>query len=328
MSNSASSTTLFNLKDEYLKAKKEVLTASDNLSGSSKRKKIQDIIRYKYDEKAKRAASKNARAEKRAAKIAMTAEEEESLRRSATILEAKSSIYEKLSIGSKSELPDNILVDFSQKKSLDKSIDINYSNSNIPSQSYYEGEVKEDMDEVYFSNIDNGEVRSKGVGFFAFSKDVNIRKQQMAFLNSMRESTEMSRKAFLASKQKQEKEKLNRLNRLRKKHNLSPLERLPGSKPETVNEGSDTENQDEISADERLQSDKSVTETLEDAFMKRQKTLWEERVEELRNERDAEFAPYYQGGVSNNVTDDIDEEELDEDSEAILNFIETVKARF
>lgn len=355
MSSNKKATTLFNLKDEYLKAKQEVHNA--NLVPTSN-KKIKDIIQFKKEEKVKKTTEKSSKQRRRDARLALTEQEEQDLAKSKSKLEAKSAVYEKLLNKAGEECSENILVDFSQKRSeevnTDTSSALGSGGTPLPE------EVRGD-DEVHFANVDHGEVRSKGVGFYTFSEDPVTRKQQMEFLNSMRETTERSRELFLAGKRKKREEKLGRINRLRGRLGMESLVFLPGESEEQVVEpdeedghvttegqgGNDgvTDSNDahsktvervpNITAGRGLIPGKSI----EEQFLQREQSLWEKRVEELRNEREMEFAPYYQTdnvthshirnnashSRGNNEDSSMRQDDIDEESSEIVNFISFVR---
>merc|ERR1712025_218077 len=119
----------------------------------------------------------------------------------------------------------------------------------------------------------------------------------MDFLNSMRESTERSREIFLASKQKRKKEKLDRLNRLRKRLEMAPLENLPNEKLDEDKIDTEINNQSVPGKNiDDIPQNVDIGRSIEEKFLIREQTLWEKKVEELRNEREMEFAPVYDTG--------------------------------
>ena len=323
MSSTKKATTLFNLKDEYLKAKQEI----DNSNQGSSNKKIKDIIQYKKVENDKKAAGKSAKQRKRDARLALTEREEEDLARSKSVLEAKSAVYDKLlnKVGDSSE---HILVDFSQKRAEGHPTSYNTSPTIISRD-----EEEPTPDEVHFANVDHGEVRSKGVGFYNFSEDPETRKQQMEFLDSMRETTERSRELFLAAKNKRRQEKLDRLNRLRKRLGLVPLVCLPNEELEEVELEPYEEYKDEGVKEEGGTSNfiqpgttnkekPNLERSIEEKFLLREQSLWEKKVEDLRSEREMEFAPVYD---TYNAFQSSGQKEIDEESYEIVNFISFVR---
>ena len=326
MTSTSKAATLFNLKDEYLKAKSD--SNKSVAQGPSHHKKLKDIIQYKKAEKEKRIADRSAKQRKREQRLALSEEEEKDLANSRSILEAKSAVYDKL-LQRDGDASENILVDFTQKRIEGHEIPFDYNSR--PSQiekKFSDGrmESEPEYDEIHLSHVDKGEIRSKGVGFYSFSKDPETRRQQMEFLNSMRESTERSREIFLASKQKRTKEKLGRLNRLRKRLEMSPLEKLPNERSEVhaiktdnvINQAApDTE---VVANAQNIDMEKSI----EEKFLIREQTLWKKKVEELRNEREMEFAPVYGADGSGRSTVE-EEEEFGEDDDAIVNFISFVR---
>jgi len=337
MSSTSKATTLFNLKDEYLKAKSDTDKTSNQASNNHK--KLKDIIHYKKAEKDKRLAEKTAKQRKRAERLALTEKEEQDLANSRSILEAKSAVYDKL-LQRDGESSENILVDFSQKRIEGQEIPFDYKSKPRYSddQKVDVDEVEVEYDEVHLSNVDKGEIRTKGVGFYSFSKDPEIRRQQMDFLNSMRESTEKSREIFLATKKKRKQEKLDRLNRLRKRLDMTPLTVLPNEK--SVAQGDINSNEvEDVSnlnsnapANSQAQSSNNptkpmnVAKSIEEKFLIREQTLWERKVEELRNEREMEFAPVYDtyGSQTSSRVED-NNEDFGEEDDAIVNFISFVR---
>ena len=325
MTSTSKAATLFNLKDEYLKAKSD--TNKSVAQGPSNHKKLKDIIQYKKAEKEKRLAERSAKQRKREQRLALSEKEEKDLANSRSILEAKSAVYDKL-LQRDGDASENILVDFTQKRIEGHEIPFDYNSR--PSQteknvSDDRARSEPDYDEIHLSHVDKGEIRSKGVGFYSFSKDPETRRQQMDFLNSMRESTERSREIFLASKQKRKKEKLDRLNRLRKRLEMSPLEQLPNERSEdSAIETNDANNQ-AAPGTEIVPNAQNVDigKSIEEKFLKREQTLWEKKVEELRNEREMEFAPVYGPGGPSRLSEE--EEELGEEDDAIVNFISFVR---
>ena len=338
MSSTSKATTLFNLKDEYLKAKSD--TNKSVAQGSNNHKKLKDIIHYKKAEKEKRLAEKNAKQRRRAERLALTEKEEQDLANSRSILEAKSAVYDKL-LQRDGESSDSILVDFSQKRIDGHEIPFDYkSKANHSNNEDYRERVDDsepEYDEIHLSHVDKGEIRTKGVGFYSFSKDSETRKQQMDFLNSMRESTERSREIFLATKKKRKQEKLERLNRLRKRLDMTPLTILPNEKSEDNDAVDSNDNENASNSNSKALVDaqdrssnpnhpSDVTKSIEEKFLIREQTLWEKKVEELRNEREMEFAPVYDTYDSSRaVRTDEDDEDLGEDDDAIVNFISFVR---
>lgn len=339
MASTSKATTLFNLKDEYLKAKLDTKLSSQT---SSNHKKLKDIIHYKKAEKEKRLAEKDAKLKKRAARLALTEQEEQNLAKSRSILEAKTAVYDKL-LHQEGDSSENILVDFSQKRSEGHTkSQIAFDYDSKPAHSDETASILDEpsfeSDEVHLSNVDKGEIRTKGVGYYSFSKDPEIRKQQMDFLNSMRESTERSRELFLSAKKKRKQDKLERINRLRKRLDMSPLTVLPNDKPddeaELENDVTQTDSRiSEITSDNKQSQAHSSTKPLpspdigksiEEKFLIREQTMWERKVEELRNEREMEFAPVYDTYNSRSQVN-IGEEELDDEDDAIVNFISFVR---
>ena len=341
MSSTSKASTLFNLKDEYLKAKSD--TNKSTAQGPNNHKKLKDIIHYKKEEKDKRQAERNAKQRKREERLALTQKEKQDLENSRSILEAKSAVYDKL-LKRDGESSENILVDFSQKRIEGHEIPFDYTSRtrNYDENSVPVDESEAEYDEIHLSNVDKGEIRSKGVGFYSFSKDPETRKQQMDFLNSMRESTEKSREIFQATKTKRKQEKLDRLNRLRKRLNMDPLTVLPNE--ESVEDDkldpdvSEIVPQPEPNSTANSQSSQplDVGKSIEEKFLIREQTLWEKKVEELRNEREMEFAPVYPGQLypgnydapvypGNNDAGRTEEQELDEEDDAIVNFISFVR---
>ena len=326
MTSTSKAATLFNLKDEYLKAKSD--TNKSVAQGPSNHKKLKDIIQYKKAEKEKRLAERSAKQRKREQRLALSEKEEQDLANSRSILEAKSAVYDKL-LQRDGDASENILVDFTQKRMEGHEIPFDYNSR--PSKT--EKNVSDDRagsepeyDEIHLSHVDKGEIRSKGVGFYSFSKDPETRRQQMDFLNSMRESTERSREIFLASKQKRKKEKLDRLNRLRKRLEMSPLEKLPNERSEDNAIETDDVN-DQAARDTEIVTNAQnvdIGKSIEEKFLIREQTLWEKKVDELRNEREMEFAPVYGTGGPSKLTVE-EEEELGEEDDAIVNFISFVR---
>eukprot|EP00116_Pleurobrachia_bachei_P002045 sb/3462307/ len=340
-------TTLFNLREEYLKAKQST-TRSSSDQGSSKQRKLKDIIQYRKEVKDKKQAERDAKQRKREARLALTVEEESALARSKSVLEAKTAAYDKLIRDSHREASESVLVDFSQKRSdgQDKvAIAYDYNNPSASKYRDVDGNINEGVvgpDEVHFANVDHAEVRSKGVGFYSFSEDTSVRAEQMEFLNSMRETTEKSKEIFEAVKLKRRQEKLDRLNRLRKRLNMSPpLDMLPREvlKEEGEDEKIDkvqlTEEADKVRREEEeKRRQTAVGRSIEEKFLVKEKTLWEKKVEQLREEREMDFAPVYNGrtgqeeslgadneGYNLGAGAGVEEEDLGEDDEAITNFI-------
>jgi hypothetical protein len=70
----------------------------------------------------------------------------------------------------------------------------------------------------------------------------------------------------------------------------------------------------------------NVAKSIEEKFLIREQTLWERKVEELRNEREMEFAPVYDtyGSQTSSMVED-DNEDYGEEDDAIVNFISFVR---
>lgn len=323
MASNSKATTLFNLKEEYLAAKHSTRTPA---AGTNTHKKLKDIIHYTPRDvtklKNKKQREREARERRRAARLALTEQEQEDLARSRSVLEAKTAVYDKL-LRHKGDTSENVLVDFSQKRADREdddqegpSVEISYDYDNPAPRPYHEHHQPDlGPDEVHLSNVDKGEVRSKGVGFYTFSTDSQTRKQQMEFLNSMRESTERSRELYRVAKEKKRQQKIERLNRLRKRLNLAPIDRLPGEK-EPVEEAP-VESETVPTESDPAPAQPDPVKSLEEKFLVRERSMWERKVEELRGEREMEFAPRYGG--------EEEEEELGEEDEAIVNFISFVR---
>ena len=77
MSSTSKASTLFNLKDEYLKAKSD--TNKSTAQGPNNHKKLKDIIHYNKEEKDKRQAERNAKQRKREERLALTQKEKQDL---------------------------------------------------------------------------------------------------------------------------------------------------------------------------------------------------------------------------------------------------------
>jgi len=333
MTSTSKVTTLFNLKDEYLKAKLET-RSSESAQPSGKRKKLKDIINYKKEEKDKKSLEKAAKEKKRAARLALTEAEANDLARSRSVLEAKSAVYDKLS-RQVDDVSTSVLVDFSQKKPQDNtgaSIAFDYNATSRRNYSQEDGPEVEEIqgpDEIHFANVDHGEVRSKGVGFYSFSDDPLTRTQQMDFLKSMRDSTERSRELYLTAKNKRRQEKVDRLNRIRKRMNLEPIERLPNEKDETEQVEAPLLEENTIMPSANTVPTENIAKTIEEKFLKREKTLWEKKVDELRGEREINFAPTYTPNQQRDVAQEYrmeeEEEEINEEDDAIVNFISFVR---
>ncbi|KAI8375143.1 hypothetical protein BD560DRAFT_392837 [Blakeslea trispora] len=122
-----------------------------------------------------------------------------------------------------------------------------------------ESEEEEDEGPLYdFSKSDrtnmnhfeaDREIRTKGVGFYQFSKDEDERQAQLDKLNKLRQETENARKSVVsaASKRKQmmaqnaEKIRARKAALQAKKHHQLKPEQLPDVQPAVVNENSVTD---------------------------------------------------------------------------------------
>jgi len=304
MKRSTKATTLFDLKDEYLKAKeKSFKTGLNNDQNGNKSKSLRDIIQYGKKEKDENDRKLKEKHQKRQKKLAMTEKEEADLAKSHSLLEAKSRLYDKLKGVDNDELREKCLVDFSQKEYVAKDDRDEAETMDYNEARNYEEEQPESSS-THFAHVDHGEVRSKGVGFYTFSQDTETRAQQMEFLEDMRESTERSREMFITQKKQRDKEKLDWLNRIRKKKGWALWDSLPGAQPED----NVTESHHVIARP--VQEEEKVS--IEEFFLRKDQSLWEKRVENLRDERVMDFAPTYDGPI-------------DEESDEILNFISMVR---
>ena len=309
MKRSTKATTLFDLKEEYLKAKERSFqTGLNSQDGINKSKNLRDIIHYGKKEKDENERKRKMKYQKRQKRLEMTEKEEADLAKSQSHLEAKSRLYDKLKGVDNDELREKCLVDFSQKEYVEKDDRDEAESMDYNEAKNYDHEYIEELPETstHFSHVDHGEVRSKGVGFYTFSQNTETRAQQMEFLESMRESTEKSREMFITQRKQREREKLEWLNRIRKKRGLVLWDVLPNAKPEPVTE------EYQAMPQPMTKDMEEPAVNIEELFMRKDQSLWEKRVDTLRDERVMDFAPTYDGPI-------------DEESDEILNFISMVR---
>jgi hypothetical protein len=115
----------------------------------------------------------------------------------------------------------------------------------MPRPSYERDDESGDIDEMDHYEADR-EIRTKGVGFYHFSKDEESRADQLAKLNKLRQETEQARQSATSASDKRkamlaknaDKIKARRAALQAKKHQLKPEEVPKDINVDQVNEDS------------------------------------------------------------------------------------------
>ncbi|KAL3313228.1 hypothetical protein Ciccas_008171 [Cichlidogyrus casuarinus] len=171
------------------------------------------------------------------------------LEKSRRTLEAKAKLYDALkqaSSAGKLKYKENeaeygeSLVDFERKADEDTSCS-QFKYSSVPpaydkqyhsdssddeSKVAYENlkrDYQESLDHVTYSHLRKGEIRTHGVGFYAFSKDLEEREREQARLEELHRQTEIERDKNLKAKGQRDAELGRRLAKLRARKGLPDL---------------------------------------------------------------------------------------------------------
>ncbi|XP_026534176.1 coiled-coil domain-containing protein 174 [Notechis scutatus] len=171
--------------------------------------------------------------------------------------------------------------------------------------------LKKPMGPIHYEDIRENEARQLGVGYFSFSRDQTLRKKQMDTLEMLREQTigQRTKREHLKEKRKAILEA--RLSKIRAKKRLKdgdtkengeeevPEPVLPSSKPTDPPRVSTETRKVEVIIQERKDTRPGVPYVREwDKGKEFTFGLWSKKQNELRNERDPEFAPpsaYFMG---------------------------------
>ncbi|CAI5767432.1 Uncharacterized protein PODLI_1B018516 [Podarcis lilfordi] len=171
--------------------------------------------------------------------------------------------------------------------------------------------LKKPMGPMHYEDIRENEARQLGVGYFAFARDQALRRKQMETLEMLREQTtdQRAKREHLAEKRKAVLEA--RLSKLRAKKRLKEgdtkengeeevaMPAAAESKPIEVPRVSAENRKVEVIIQERKDTKPGVPYVREwDRGKEFTFGLWSKKQEDLRNERDPEFAPpsaYFMG---------------------------------
>uniref|UniRef100_A0A0B8RRJ7 CCDC174 alpha/beta GRSR domain-containing protein n=1 Tax=Philothamnus irregularis TaxID=1899461 RepID=A0A0B8RRJ7_9SAUR len=164
--------------------------------------------------------------------------------------------------------------------------------------------LKKPMGPIHYEDIRENEARQLGVGYFAFARDQTLRKKQMDTLEMLREQTigQRAKREHLKEKRKAILE--SRLSKIRAKKRLkdgdtkengeeeAPEPVLPSSKPAELPRVSTESRKVEVIIQERRDTKPGVPYVREwDKGKEFTFGLWSKKQNELRNEREPEFAP-------------------------------------
>uniref|UniRef100_A0A8C6YGK8 Coiled-coil domain containing 174 n=1 Tax=Naja naja TaxID=35670 RepID=A0A8C6YGK8_NAJNA len=164
--------------------------------------------------------------------------------------------------------------------------------------------LKKPMGPIHYEDIRENEARQLGVGYFAFARDQALRKKQMDTLEMLREQTigQRTKREHLKEKRKAVLEA--RLSKIRAKKRLKdgdtkengeeevPEPVVPSSKPTDLPRVSIETRKVEVIIQERKDTKPGVPYVREwDKGKEFTFGLWSKKQNELRNERDPEFAP-------------------------------------
>ncbi|XP_032066858.1 coiled-coil domain-containing protein 174 [Thamnophis elegans] len=160
------------------------------------------------------------------------------------------------------------------------------------------------MGPIHYEDIRENEARQLGVGYFAFAREQTLRKKQMDTLEMLREQTigQRAKREHLKEKRKANLEA--RLSKIRAKKRLKDgdtkengeeeeaIPVLPSSKPAELPRVSTESRKVEVIIQERRDTKPGVPYVREwDKGKEFTFGLWSKKQNELRNERDPEFAP-------------------------------------
>lgn len=163
--------------------------------------------------------------------------------------------------------------------------------------------LKRPIGPLHYEDIRNNEARQLGVGYFAFSKDEQNRKKQLETLNMLRDQTEDQRLKRERLKAKRKAMLDARLAKLRQRKMKNPSEEgeeaaapaqeaqdeVIGPEPE---EPSEMEKKVEVIIQERKDTQPGAPHVREwDRGKEFTFGQWSKVCDDLRNERDPEFAP-------------------------------------
>ncbi|XP_061474426.1 coiled-coil domain-containing protein 174 isoform X2 [Rhineura floridana] len=170
--------------------------------------------------------------------------------------------------------------------------------------------LKKPMGPIHYEDIRENEARQLGVGYFAFARDQALRRKQMETLEMLREQTTDQRTKREHLKEKRKAILEARLSKLRAKKRLkegdtkengeeevklAPAEPKPAEVPRVSTENRKVE----VIIQERKDTKPGVPYVREwDKGKEFTFGLWSKKQEDLRNERDPEFAPpsaYFMG---------------------------------
>ncbi|XP_005096856.1 coiled-coil domain-containing protein 174 isoform X1 [Aplysia californica] len=163
--------------------------------------------------------------------------------------------------------------------------------------------------QTHYSNVRFDEIRNHGVGFYQFSKDHEIREEQLENLKKMREETmgERSRQEKVKDKRKAMMEA--RLAKVRQRRKLKPgtsgeetkneetvdgPSEQPGSHPVSEGESNEAKNTEKMAVNEAEAAEKRKMHVRDwDKGKQNDPSNWGHKnyVEGRRDEREAEFAP-------------------------------------
>ncbi|XP_070594425.1 coiled-coil domain-containing protein 174 isoform X2 [Erythrolamprus reginae] len=164
--------------------------------------------------------------------------------------------------------------------------------------------LKKPMGPIHYEDIRENEARQLGVGYFAFARDQALRKKQMDTLEMLREQTIGQRTKRENLKEKRKAILESRLSKIRAKKRLKdgdtkengeeemPAPVLPSSKPAELPRVSTESRKVEVVIQERKDTKPGVPYVREwDIGKEFTFGLWSKKQNELRNEREPEFAP-------------------------------------
>uniref|UniRef100_A0A8D0B4C7 Coiled-coil domain containing 174 n=1 Tax=Salvator merianae TaxID=96440 RepID=A0A8D0B4C7_SALMN len=164
--------------------------------------------------------------------------------------------------------------------------------------------LKKPMGPIHYEDIRENEARQLGVGYFAFARDQALRRKQMETLEMLREQTTDQRTKREHLKEKRKAALEARLSKIRAKKRLKEGDMkengeeesvepvLPEPKPIETPRVSTENRKVEVVIQERRDTKPGVPYVREwDKGKEFTFGLWSKKQEDLRNERDPEFAP-------------------------------------
>nr|XP_046912681.1 coiled-coil domain-containing protein 174-like [Dermatophagoides farinae] len=126
------------------------------------------------------------------------------------------------------------------------------SNSDYESEpnSVPDYEAKPTVSNIHYQHVLEGEVRDHGVGFYSFSEDEQIRRQQMEMLEQLRKETESNKNEKRRIKEKRKRMLRNRLEKIAARKGITL--------PAVQSDDSDDDDDDDNDGDNNENPDKTI----------------------------------------------------------------------